>query len=112
MSKTKVEETKVATTEEPVVATQEAEKTAEPIVEKRSTKKAPKTEPKAEEKPVENHITIKTVTATMLNVRKDPDVTSPVKTIIEKGAKIRVKAINDGWAELVSGGYVMVQYIE
>lgn len=112
MSKTKVEETKLATTEELVVATQEAEETAEPIVEKRSTMEVPKAEPKAEEKPVENHITIKTVTATMLNVRKEPDVTSPVKTIVEKGTKIRVKAIINGWAELVSGGYVMAQYIE
>lgn len=104
----KIEEAKAEMTaiEEPVV---EAEETAEPIEEK-PVKKASK-EVKAE-KPSDGHLIIKTVTASLLNVRKGPDVTSPVKMVIEKGSKVKIKSIKDGWAELVTGGYVMTNYIE
>lgn len=110
MSKNKLDEVRVV--EEPIVEApaEEAETTAEPIAEKK-TRKASK-EAKVEEKPIENHLVVKTVTATMLNVRKEPDVTSPVKTVLEKGTKITVKAITNGWAELSTGGFVMTQYIE
>lgn len=110
MSKNKLDEVRDQVEVETPIEN-EAETTAEPIVEKKTTKKVSKAV-KAEEKQIENHLMIKTVTATMLNVRKDPDVTSPVKAVIEKGTKIKVKSIKDGWAEIVSGGYVMTQYIE
>lgn len=99
-------EQKIEEVKEPIV---EAEETAESI-EKKPVKKASK-EAKIE-KPSDGHLIIKTVTASLLNVRKDPNVTSPVKTVIERGTKVKIKSIKDGWAELVTGGYVMTNYIE
>lgn len=84
-----------------------AESIAEPVVEE--VKEKPK---KKASKPAEGHLMQKTVNVGLLNVRTEPNTSSPILRMLEKGTTVTVKSIADGWAELVEGNYVMAQYLD
>ena len=49
-----------------------------------------------------------------LNIRKEPDVTSPVITVVDKAAVLEVEEFNENstWTKLVMGGYAMTRFIK
>lgn len=52
------------------------------------------------------------VTATLLNVRKNPDISSDIVTIVEKDTELSIIDHVGDWAELNKGGYVMRKFIQ
>lgn len=51
------------------------------------------------------------VTATLLNVRRKPDINSEIVTMLEKDTEISVIDHTGEWAELNNGGFVMRKFI-
>ena len=47
-----------------------------------------------------------------LRVRKEPNTTSKVLSLLPKGTKVEIQTIKNGWGQLVNGGFVCMDYIK
>ena len=54
-----------------------------------------------------------TVIAERLNIRKRPDVNSPVLTVVDNGTQLEVRDFmpEREWTEIVTGGYAMTRFL-
>ena len=105
---TKINEESTAVETKEIPSVEAAEPTDPGVTEKktRSTKAAKKTAEK-------DKTTVVTVIPDRLNIRKRPDVNSPVLTVVDKGSRLEVTDFDSSreWSEIVTGGYAMTRFL-